>query len=401
MADLNKIKTYAQGILDELATPAPSPTPVPDPAPAPTPTPTPVPAPTPAPVPSPPVIVGWDVKSLAELQSKAMLAKGGEIIILKDSGDFSGSASLYNATPASKVRVVAETPLAKMVGKIAMGGTSKNFAFDDILFCTDQPSTAQSNWLFKSDLTTGDIDLRGCKAMGRADADNYMAWVAADWLGWRVSGFWLRGQRSAAKKCKAVGVDFGFISDGENTFEECEVTGYNSDAFRLNGDGSALLYSRAKDAVFCDGNHDDGVQSFVTKSNPIVNRLKMIGNILLSYTGDPANPIAGHAQGIGFFDGPYEDVTIEDNYIETPAYHGIAIAGCKRLSIQRNRLLGIDPSDQRRPWVRVTSTKGGLPSTQVMVKDNEAPVFDLAGVAPSELTASGNIKPDYSKRIRF
>lgn len=370
-------------------------------APVPAPAPVPTPPPAPAPVPSPPIITGWNVKSLAELQTKMMAAKGGEDIVLKDAGDFSGAVGVYNAAPASKVRIIAETKHLRPVGRLTISGATKNFTFEDVLHLTNKPNTAQAHWLVRAEPTTSNIEFLGCKAMGRDDAENYLSWVASDWLGWKVSGFWLRGPNSRAMGCEAVGVDFGFIAQKDGTIEGCTVRGYNADAFRLNGDGAALLYSRSKDAVKADSNHDDGVQGFVTSSNPVLEWVKIIGNTFLGYTGDPANPIAGTAQGIGFFDGPYADMTIEDNYIESIVPHGIAIAGCTRLSIQRNRVLGINQSELRWPWIKVSPTKGGMPSTQVIVKDNEAPKFDLGSIAPAELTASGNIKPDYSKRIRF
>jgi hypothetical protein len=148
-----------------------------------------------------------------------------------------------------------------------------------------------------------------------------------------------------------------------------------------------------------DGNHDDGMQGFCY---PAPSFLKDAAGVkLVPVQIDPAVPYAIYSdvlvednffcdrvsltqanwsgyQGFNVFDGVYKNMTFRRNVIIGGAYHGLSLYGVQGALIENNIVLssalaGAKTFDQY--WIFTPASKGGLASTNVVVKNNIANKF--------------------------
>jgi len=99
-----------------------------------------------------------------------------------------------------------------------------------------------------------------------------------------------------------------------------------------------------------------------------------------------------HLQGIGLFNGPYENILIEGCDIETSSYHGISVCNVNGLIIRNNAVKpGHKVIKPGYPHIQVAMGKGGERPQNVQVYDNTAPRFNLASVPADQLTQYNNV----------
>jgi parallel beta-helix repeat protein len=155
-----------------------------------------------------------------------------------------------------------------------------------------------------------------------------------------------------------------------------------------------------ENAYVTNANHDDFFQSWslggtngATVGLGTVYRVTVRGNTFISQT-DSNQPFASPPQGIGCFDGMFEDWVVENNLIVTKHFHGIAFYGAINCRIVNNTavenpMAGITTT---KPWIYVTEHKvvagADFPvSTNNLVRNNiSAAAATLAGA-----TADHNI----------
>ncbi|MCX6950818.1 MAG: hypothetical protein NTV51_01325, partial [Verrucomicrobia bacterium] len=139
---------------------------------------------------------------------------------------------------------------------------------------------------------------------------------------------------------------------------------------------------------------DDGFQSWsggtggVRVGGGVVKGVVLRGNVFISYT-DPAQPFKAAMQGIGCFDGMFEDWVVENNVIVTDMWHGIAFYGAKNCRIVNNTVMK-NPLDAapRTPWIQLSPHKRGQPSTGNLVRNNLTPTLH---VDPAMATVDHNL----------
>ena len=210
------------------------------------------------------------------------------------------------------------------------------------------------------------IDIIGCELFS---ADQ--PWdTAEDWLTKVSSGIHASGDSVNIINNKLRNVDMGISLGGDysNAINN-EVINFSGDGMRVLGSHCLLEKNLIKNCYKVDDNHDDGIQSFTTNGN-IVDHNILRSNIILNYE-DPNQPLLGALQGIGCFDGFYNDWIVENNLIITNHWHGISFYGANRCLIINNTVL--DPSPDITPgsiWIRIQDHKDGRPSTDCIVKNN-------------------------------
>jgi hypothetical protein len=83
-------------------------------------------------------------------------------------------------------------------------------------------------------------------------------------------------------------------------------------------------------------------------------------------------------QGIGMFNGYYENLLIQNNVVATRHYHGITVQGTRHARILNNTVVNIDGTVGKAPWIRIVGKTATLPSQDVIVANNVAMQFQGA-----------------------
>lgn len=169
------------------------------------------------------------------------------------------------------------------------------------------------------------------------------------------------------------------VASPDSLVEGNIITNFSGDGLRLTRDNITVQYNVIKNGFVSmkdgDENHDDLIQCFLHgKGTGTVNRLKIIGNILIG-TEDPSRPLADSPQGIGFFDGPLVEFLIQGNIVESNTYHGISLYDAVECKILDN-VVKATSTQKVMPWISLnTKNKGG--SRGNVVKNNKAKSFVL------------------------
>ena len=211
-----------------------------------------------------------------------------------------------------------------------------------------------------------------CLAYSIADASR---WAAADWDTLSCNGASVSGTRNTIRGSHFKNVNFGINVSGSGT--DCLIDGntvenFAGDGLRGLGNNCTFQYNLIKNCYKVNTNHDDGFQSWSNGSGGVgtgvVRGVVVRGNTFISYT-DPAQPLRGNIQGIGCFDGFFEDWVVENNVIFTNAWHGIAFYGARNCRIVNNTVFDLDTGNGV-PWIKVTAHKTGSASTGNLVRNN-------------------------------
>ncbi|MEM9981194.1 MAG: right-handed parallel beta-helix repeat-containing protein [Bacteroidota bacterium] len=142
--------------------------------------------------------------------------------------------------------------------------------------------------------------------------------------------------------------DVGFGIRFEYFTHDAKVTNnyikrYARDGMRIAGDRSLIAYNTIKQNIdLRDAFHYDAIQAYTrdpeTKApgKGIIRDVKIIGNRIF---GNGEHPLGGNPQGMGFFDGIYENWLIENNIVVSSTYHGITLLGAQGCKVVNNTVL--------------------------------------------------------------
>jgi len=138
---------------------------------------------------------------------------------------------------------------------------------------------------------------------------------------------------------------------------------------RMLGSYNLFEHNLIKNCYDVDENHDDGIQAFTTEDVPLVfDTIRR--NIIINYD-NPNQALRGDLQGIGCFDGFFNNWAIENNLVYVEVWHGITLLGANDCKIVNNTVL--NPSLDSLPdktWIMVDNHKNGTHSTNCYVKNN-------------------------------
>lgn len=217
--------------------------------------------------------------------------------------------------------------------------------------------------------------LRGCLIYTARDTTR---WTAADWDTRTCDGVYLDGIRQLVENNRLQNVRFGVsVPSGasHNTVRGNLIMNFSGDGIRALGDYGIFEGNVVKNLYLVNKNHPDAFQSWSQTAagvgKGVVRGVVVRGNYFLGYD-DPQKPYRGALQGIGCFDGFYEDWVVENNVIITSAWHGIAFYGARNCRIVNNTVADIDPADKAVPWIKITAHKNKTPSSGNLVRNNLA-----------------------------
>ena len=210
--------------------------------------------------------------------------------------------------------------------------------------------------------------------------DDISGWSAEDWNNRMSSGISVGSSNNKVIGNIVRNINFG-ITVGPNAHNvdvlRNQVLNFAGDGLRGLGDDGLFEYNLIANAFDVNGNHDDGFQSFTNNRNPrIVSRVTLRGNQFYYDLEHPNRDLISAFQGIGCFDGLFNDWLIENNLLYINHWHGITLLGANNTRIINNTLIDADSSDGRlRPWIKIAPLKasqGGQSGTGNVTRNNIA-----------------------------
>lgn len=217
-----------------------------------------------------------------------------------------------------------------------------------------------------------DIQLNNNTIASTLDSKN---WSKEDWNNKAAIGIFSQANNLYLNNNTMLNVVHGIYSSGENALiENNSIINFSGDGIRGLGNNSTYQYNLIKNAYKVNNNHDDGFQSWsYTKEDGVgsgsVKNVTLRGNTIINYD-DSNQPHKGTLQGIGCFDGKYENWTIENNLIITDSWNGIGLYGVLDSKIVNNTVVDIDSEANGIPKIRVEKHKNGAESTGNLVRNN-------------------------------
>jgi parallel beta-helix repeat protein len=229
-------------------------------------------------------------------------------------------------------------------------------------------------------------------------AENTSSWSAGDWVEKSASGISLR----SAKKIEIVnctienvrhGISMDYFSDNSVAVNNT-INNYSGDGCRLIGNDLLFAYNTITNCYDVDENHDDAIQSWSrgadnSPGTGVLRNVVIRGNLIIG-TPDSNNPLPGNPQGIGCFDGFFENWTIENNVVVTDHYHGISFYGMRNGKIVNNTVIDQIPGNDTSPWILVNPHKDGTASENCIVANN---------IVSAAVTVEGNEVEAYNNFI--
>jgi hypothetical protein len=263
----------------------------------------------------------------------------------------------------------------------------------DQLALWDDPSDREKQWTalvcYQANQRFHVLD---CDFRGHPDTD-YFAWDKVKWANAGGTGS-NDSVDGSIKGCLVTGTGWGFQAGGNVVIEGNKIKGFANDGLRAFG-GAKVRNNYVADNVLVNDNHNDMLQSFNLGGAPYEG-MEIIGNTLVSWTGPADHPLRAdgvQCQGIGFFDGFWNNLTMRDNLVVTDHWHGISVYGATNSVIENNMALNIfgkDAPHTGRPWIQLLPHKDGRPSDNVIFRGNKA--FSVSSHPKnSRITQSGNV----------
>lgn len=188
-------------------------------------------------------------------------------------------------------------------------------------------------------------------------------WSRREWLARAHRGVSLHGSDLTLRNSVIAVVDHAIESKADGALVEGNIIQqFRGDGIRALGDNSRYLNNRIEGCVDVDNNHDDGFQSWSldasgTPGKGVVRNVEISGNFVRG--GKDDHPFGCNLQGMGFFDGMFENWVIRDNVIEVNHWHGITVMGGRNVLVENNIVVDESPEGPGPPWITVTAHKDG------------------------------------------
>jgi hypothetical protein len=189
------------------------------------------------------------------------------------------------------------------------------------------------------------------------------AWTAKDWIEKPGGGIWLgrNGSRHVARNNYVLNTRFGInLCAPDCVAEGNVVANFSADGIRATRDGQVVQYNVVKNVFVSardgDDNHDDGVQVFLfNRGTGMLRDMVFRGNIIIARENDDL-PFPNGLQGLGFFDGPLVNFTVEQNVVCVNHFHGISLYDAQGCTVRDNACFS-RWNGRARPWIMLGQKK--------------------------------------------
>jgi hypothetical protein len=298
---------------------------------------------------------------------------------------YHGVFNVKGGTYAPPISVAAEAGQAPQLSRASFAQTH-GWVLRGVALSPSFAASAPATTIVQIDKSSSEITVQGCELFSVADAAN---WTADQWINAASSGAQISGDHSVFSHNRLENVRFGISVDGPNALIEYNsVLNFSADGMRGLGDNAVFQYNLVKNVYVSqddgDDNHDDGFQSWSNgpdgPGSGVVKGVVLRGNVIINRE-DPQQKFPNSLQGIGCFDGFYDDWVVENNVVATDHWHGISLYGMRGGRIVNNTVIDINDTSPGPPWIMVNAHKDGTKSQRVLVRNNLATDYSLDGDA--------------------
>ncbi len=315
-------------------------------------------------------------------KNQGALIQGGDTIYLRSGRyDELNITGYYNELPISIVAELGHVPVFRNVilrsaGNWRISGLTVNASF----FPEDNFSTLVSLESHGWSGPIKDIEVNHCKLASISDSS---AWNITDWNTRAKNGLNVGGTRMTIQSNSLLNVNFGIsVSASRSVVKSNVIENFAGDGLRGLGDYTTFENNTVKNCYDVNDNHDDGFQSWSVGSDGkvgtgVVKGIVLRGNTIINFE-DPNQPFKGTLQGIGCFDGMFEDWLVENNRIVVDHWHGISLYGAINTIIRGN--IVTDPNGHENigpPWIMLRAHKNNTPSRDCQVSCNISPKLNV------------------------
>jgi hypothetical protein len=302
---------------------------------------------------------------------------GGDIVLLMD-GDHGPVQEKY-WTFDTTVTIQSQNASNARISYISFGATAKNIRLRNLKIWRDKGDSGTiyliRSYVGSSHLTFESLDIRS-----REDAINYLSWSRERWVAAATRAFDLRGTFNVVRNNKITGVSDGIIAGPDSLVENNVIDGFAGDGMKGVSRSTFRNNIIKNSFAVLEGYHRDGFQSY-SSGEPIVD-LILEGNTIIQWAHSSSNTLTGPLQGIGMFDGWYDNLLIRNNLVVTNHSHGISVYGVRGARIVNNTVVSLSGVPGNVPYLKVRARKDGAPSQDALIANNLA--MQIVATASSE-----------------
>ncbi len=203
-------------------------------------------------------------------------------------------------------------------------------------------------------------------------------WTKKDWKKKTFSGIIIKADNSVVRGCRITNVALGISVTGDKAVVKDNIV-KNFCVDGLRGNGSELVFESnyVLNSLNVDDNHDDGFQSFLTEGKKVYKNVIIKGNSFIQDTVSQSK-YSGSFQGIGCFDGPFENWEIVGNTVISDTWHGISLYGAMDSIVENNTVLPRHyNAKEGPPWIALLQSKSGTAPVNCSVINNQAMAYRL------------------------
>lgn len=211
-------------------------------------------------------------------------------------------------------------------------------------------------------------------------------WQKEDWLRGARSGIRVDGSHMEIIGNRIKNVYFGITADASHSLiKDNQIINFAGDGLRGLGDYTVFEHNLIKNLYKINKNHNDGFQSWSKgpdwkPGGGVITGVVLRGNTIINFD-DENQPLRGELQGIGCFDGMYDQWVIEDNVIITDHWHGISLYGATHCTIRNNLVTGPrGAASEKKTRIMVMPHKNATPSQNNVISRNQAMRIIVEGI---------------------
>ncbi len=320
-----------------------------------------------------------DARDLSGQSSANPVVKGGDTIVLMSG--YHGDIRIKTGYHEKVVTIKAEKNHAPVIGSLKVDA-GKNWLFSDLIINGSSSRVIQSIEYMVSIGTkeTSHVTLANCYIYS---TENAQTWRDEDWNTAAFHGI------SLGASAHHIHITNNYVTNvklaiNSNALDSViagnVVSFFAKDGIRVAANNNVVKDNIVTNNVLDDENHDDAIQGYSATG---LQNIVLEGNIVLERTNEP-NSFIKPLQGIGFFDGPNENIQVSGNVIKISGYHAISIYDSKNSSMLNNHVMGFNKNKARIAFG--TKDKGGVKKNTVINNTSQAFLLDF----DSELTEKDN-----------
>ena len=316
-------------------------------------------------------------RSLQAVLDENVIQSGDRVIL---AGGSYGRLVIQNKAMSEATWVVAAEGQQAIFENLEIRG-SANWALMGLTVTSKGMRTPEEKYHVRIDKNSRNIKITGFTIYTVKDITD---WSADDWNEKALDGIFSEADYTDIRDNKIRNVNFGISTLGaHSSVVGNEIKNFSGDGLRGLGDHSLFEENVVKNCYQVNPNHSDGFQSWSVGADGrpgtgVIKDVTLRRNLIVNYE-DFYQPYACKLEGIGMFNGVYEDWTIENNIIVVDNWHGISVFGAKNVRIKNNTVMDIDYFPPGPATITIISLAGDDPAEASLIANNIANEIKIEG----------------------